>query len=146
MSDNLGNGVSFVDDNQVYDYESVVFQQGKPPLDTELNVMQQLQSITSARQTYGLPSGWIALKKPYTDTALTNSFYTQNPIGSLPEYALVNGRVLKIVSSQATNANLITLNAAPTSGSAINGVFLEVWRDLLGPTYGNKPAPETRAD
>ena len=149
MAQNLGTGVSYVYEEEGYNFDTVVFQKGKPPLDSEMNLCQQLQSIISKRQTQGSPSGWLSLYPAYTSRTLTDSFYTQDPTDSKPEYALVNGHVVYVTNTQTQteNTNLIELGDPPSTGNVINGVFLEVWRALLDPdTSTNKPDPATIID
>jgi photosystem II stability/assembly factor-like uncharacterized protein len=146
MADNYGTGVSFVDQVTGYNYDTVVFQKGKPPLDTELNAVQQIRNLLDQREHSTLPSGWLTLKPFYTSSLLSNSFYTQDPSAPTPEYALVNGDVLHITNTATTisNTNLVELGAPPPTGNQVNGIFLEVWRALLSPvTSTNRPVPET---
>lgn len=147
--DNLGPDVSYVYEDQGYNYDTVVFQKGKPPLDSELNLVQQIQGIINKRQASFLPSGWISMYPIHTDRALANKFYTQNTTNPKPEIANVNGMVLHVTNTgtTATNLNLIDLGTPPTSGNILNGVFLEAWRALLDPdTSTNKPDPSTVID
>ena len=144
MSDNLGTGVSYVYNEQGYNYDTVVFQKGKPPLDSELNFVQQIQNLINQKQLSHLPSGWLSFYPFYTDKSLSNSFYTQNPTGALPEYAVVNGNVIYLTNTdtQITNGNLITISTPPSTGNRVEGIFLEVWKALLDPaTNTNKPNP-----
>ncbi|MBE3084899.1 MAG: hypothetical protein IMZ64_01620, partial [Bacteroidetes bacterium] len=140
MATDLGRGVSTVYDNEGYDYDMVVFQKGKPPLDAELNLAQELQNLIARRNFNTLPSGWVTTHPYYADKSLgtgyPNKFYTQNPTGAKPEYAIVNGQVLYVTNTASTidNANLIDLGTPPTSGNVVNGVFLETWRALLDPS------------
>jgi photosystem II stability/assembly factor-like uncharacterized protein len=151
-AENLGSGVSYVFDPAGFNYDEVVFQKGKPPLDSELNLMQELQNAIAQKGLSNLPSGWISLYPFYTDKKLSNQFYTQNPTGALPELALVNGKVIKVTNTntQIDNVNIIDLGDPPQSGNWVNGVFLEVWRALLDPnTVGNpavKPDPAVVID
>lgn len=144
MADNLGTGVSYVYDDENYNYDLVVFQKGKPPLDSEMNLAQQIQSLANRRQMYSLPSGWLTMRSFFTNPALlSNKFYTQDPSGAIPEYALVNGHVVYVAGTGTSepNANLIDLGNPPSTSSRINGVYLEVWRALLDPNSDtNKPA------
>jgi len=145
----MGSGVSYVYDGNSYNYDTVVFQKGKPPLDSELNLVQQLQGIITRRQTYGMPSGWLTLRKHYTSTLYTNQFYTQDPSTAIPEYALVNGHVIYVTNTgtTTTNANIVNLGVPPSLGNQVNGVFLEMWRALLSPgTSTNKPNPAEVTD
>jgi photosystem II stability/assembly factor-like uncharacterized protein len=149
MSDNLGTGVSYVNEAAGYNYDMVVFQKGKPPLDSEMNLAQQMQTVISQRQQATLPSGWMTMRNFYTSSMLKNSFYTQSPDMAIPEYALVNGMVVLVTNTGTSeqNCNLINMGTAPTSGNRVNGIFLEVWRALLSPSSStNKPDPSSVID
>jgi len=149
MAENLGTGVSYVFDPTGYAYDTVVFQKGKPPMDTEMNLVQDIQRELNSRQLGYLPSGWMTTRPFHTDTLLSNEFYTQNPENAAAEYALVNGMVVKVTgtNTQIPNTNLIQLGSAPTTGSRVSGVFFEVWRALLDPNSSqNKPDPITVID
>jgi photosystem II stability/assembly factor-like uncharacterized protein len=135
--DNFGTGVSYVYDEDGYNYERVVFQKGKPPFDSEFNAAQGYESLLRGRQLADLPSGWMTIYPFYTDPTITNGFYTQDTDNALPEYALVNGNVLHVTSTGTTttntlpNTNLIQLEAPPASGNVVDGVILECWKALL---------------
>jgi len=149
MAENLGSDVSYVSESEGYNYDMVVFQEQKPPLDSELNLAQELKRIAGQRRLDTLPSGWLTLRPFYTSSSLSNSFYTQNPSTAIPEYALVNGMVVYVTNTHTdtNNANLIELGDPPSTGNRVNGVFLEVWRALLDPdTTDNKPDPEVVID
>lgn len=149
MSENLGKDVSYVNETAGYAHDMVVFQKGKPPLDSEINLAQELKNLLSARQMKATPSGWLTFRPFYTSTLLENKFYTQNPSTAIPEYALVNGKVIYITNTATSevNSNLIDLKDPPATGARVNGVFLEVWRALLDPdTSDNRPDPETIID
>ena len=150
--ENLGSGVSYVFEPSGFNYDEVVFQKGKPPIDSEMNLIQELQNAVGQRNLSGLPSGWITLYPYYTGSAPANSFYTQNPAAAKPEFALVNGKVILVTGTNTSeeNTNLIDLGSPPATGNRVNGVFLEMWRILLDPnTVGNpaaKPDPSTVID
>ena len=149
MAENFGPAVSFVNNALGYNYDTVVFQKGKPPLDSEVNLVQQLQNILNQRQLKQLASGWFNVRPYYTSPLLSNSFYTQNPTAALPEYALVNGYIIDVTNTgtQVPNANIVNLGVAPAQGNVVNGVYLEVWRALLDPnTSTNKPDPVATID
>lgn len=144
MAQDFGTGVSYVNDPSNYNYNGVIFQKGKPPLDSEINLVQQLQNVLNQRQFYPKPSGWLTAYQPYTSTTLENSFYTQDPSAPKQELAVVNGWVIPVTNTNTTtnNQNVIELGSPPTTGNRVNGVFLEVWRALLDPdTSTNKPSP-----
>jgi len=149
MAENFGSGVSYVFDDDKYNYDTVIFQKEYPPLDSELNLVQQLQNIINRRSLYHLPSGWLTFRDFYTSSSLSNKFYTQNPSTAIPEYALINGHVIHVTNTGTSedNSNLINMSDPPSSGSRISGVYLEAWRALLDPnTDTNKPSPETVID
>jgi len=149
MSENLGTGVSYVYESEGYNNVMVVFQKGKPPLDSELNLAQEQQRLLARRALDNLPSGWLSLKPPYTNVSLTDQFYTQDPSTAVPEYAVVNGMVLYVTNTGTTetNSNKIELADPPLTGNKVNGIFLEVWRALLDPdTDTNRPDATTAID
>jgi len=148
MAKNLGSGVSTTYEGMGYAYNKVVFQQGKPILDAELNLAQELQEILTQRSTAHLPSGWMSYRPYYCSASIENGFYTQDPEGAKPEVALVNGWPVYVTNTGTplTHVNRIDLSdTILRSGSRTDGVFLEVWRALLSPPDGGddtaKPQP-----
>ena len=142
MAEDLGRSVSYVSDPNGYAYDTVVWQKEMPILDTEQNLVQQIQSLINRRQSISIPSGWLTVYPAKSDTTLSNKFYTQDPATAKSEYALVNGMVLHVTNTddERDNVNKVDLGAAPTTGNHISGVFLEAWRVLLDPTTGaNRP-------
>ena len=58
MSNNLGSGVSRVLNPDGTEYVEVIWQQGKPPMDAELNLLQELGiNYTRKAVVRGMPSG-----------------------------------------------------------------------------------------
>lgn len=150
MSNNLGNGVSFSYDAEGYNFDKVVFQKGLPPLDGELNLAQELQEIQTRKSTSHLPSGWVSFREYFTSNSdeLQNAFYTQDPDGAIPEVALVNGWPVVVAGTNTglKHVNKVLLTEFPLlSGSRVDGVFLEVWRSLVGPGTdgGSKPVNQS---
>jgi photosystem II stability/assembly factor-like uncharacterized protein len=135
MAENLGPGVSYVNDPTGTAYDTVVFQKGKPPLDSELNLVQQISHEITRRGLSTLPSGWLTLRPFKTDPSLVNSFYTQDPATAIPELAFVNGMVVNVTNSNTSvpNSNIVNLGEPPSTSSQLDGVYLEVWRALLSP-------------
>jgi len=134
MAKNLGEDVSSVYEGLGYNFDKVVFQEGKPILDSELNLAQELQEILNQKSTGHLPSGWLSYRPYYTSPTLKNSFYTQSPTGSKPEVALVNGWPIYVTNTKTAlnHVNKIDLSQNDLrSGSRVDGVFLEVWRSLI---------------
>ena len=77
MVNDLGTGVSYVYEEEGYNYDTVVYQKGKPPLDSELNLSQDIINGLRTRQMMAWPSGWMSYYPIYTDMVLENGFYTQ---------------------------------------------------------------------
>jgi photosystem II stability/assembly factor-like uncharacterized protein len=149
MANDLGTGVSYVYENEGYGYDMLVFQKAKPPLDSELNLEQDLINGARARQMVLWPSGWASFYPIHTDRSLSNGFYTQDPTAAKPEYAVVNGNVIHFTgtNSQADNVNLLDLGLPPDTGNVVDGVVLESWRALISPSSNaNKPASASVVD
>lgn len=151
MAKNLGSIVSRVLDTQNRSFNGVVFQQKRPPLDSEMNLSQDisLNQINELTKTL-TPSGFLKLG-PIRGGELgqLNSFWPNVVILNNP-LALVNGWLIKIGSgtnSYPTGAsqdvwNLLSGNpeeialigppeSSPAEGSYENFIFLEVWQKLL---------------
>jgi len=149
MAEDFGRSVSYVSDPNGYAYDTVVWQKEKPILDTEQNLVQQIQALINHRQSVSIPSGWLSMYPLSVDRSLHNQFYTQDPSSAKPEYALVNGMVLQVTNTfdERDNVNVVDMGTAPTTGNRISGVFLEVWRALLDPnTSVNRPDADTILD
>lgn len=134
MAKDLGKKVSYTYDNEDYSYDSVVFQKGKPPLDSEVNLSQQLLADLTRKSTRDNSSGWISYKEVFAEAGNNNLFYTQNPEQAEPEIALVNGWAVHVTNTKNSNSNVnvISMDEFPlVNGSRVDGVFLEVWRGLV---------------
>jgi len=139
-------------------FSAVVWQKGKPPLDSELNLMS-LEAWESLRQVVRtmVPSGFFMdptradvdfqfnpnwanrfrLGNPRTPTGMQESPETQPVV-----WANVNGWVLPIAGTQIDDlSNVISLMAPPESDTRIDYVFLEAWQTRVdaNPSTANKP-------
>lgn len=158
MSTPLGGTVtrllSAVDRN----YKDVIFQAGKPVLDSELNFIGQVQNeFTASSLRSRFPSGILDFKAagqnqiivPTLDPSFSglqsNEFLMQNFT------ALVNGWVIPVNGSAVNGGQYtdldwiaIELPPPPTSLSEQNLVFLEVWLARIDPfSTTNKPTTDT---
>lgn len=136
MSINQGSNVSTSYEGAGYAYDKVVFQAGKPLLDGELNLAQELQEVLTQRSTARLPSGWLSYRPFYTSRDLDNCFYSQDPTGAKPEVALVNGWTVYVTNTNTPLRHVNKIQFADAelrSGSRVDGVFLEVWRSVIEP-------------
>ena len=131
MTINLGNGVSRNLDTTNKNFTQVIWREGKPPLDSELNLVGQIASDTTLATT-ALQSG--VLIDP-TKAELDFSFdpLNSNQFALKPFKAVVNGWVIDVAGVNADNVdtNLIALAAPPSSESRTDLVFLEVWQVVV---------------
>lgn len=131
-----------------YAWDSIVYQAGRPMLDSELNLTQD---ILNKKNT--LPSGMIsyqgeddsigsfAYEKPYVAGVLNGNF-TANTLTINPFKAMVNGIVIDVRNTNANDGtNKVTL-PSPDAGSGAGNrgdfVFLEVWRKDVTPAMQSK--------
>lgn len=143
MADDFGLGVSRTLSALTRQFSNVVWQRGKPPLDSELNLVGQIGweglSETIREQMH---SGFI------TDPIQSDKDYVYSRAGSnyfelRPSIAVVNGWVIPVSGTEkSAEENAIKLDPPPTEDARTDFVFLEVWRSLLGafPDTDNKPA------
>jgi len=144
MIKNLGQNVSHTFSNENYNFDSVVFQAGRPILDSELNLEQQLQQDLLRKTASFRGSGWVSYKKPFAEPGLGEVFYTQDPNTAEPEIAVVNGWPVYVANTNTIeeHANKIDLSEFPlAAGSRADGVFLEVWRGLVDDQMSGITAP-----
>jgi hypothetical protein len=161
--DNFGTGVSRVLSPQDRSLLQVIWQQGKPPCDAELNLMQQLAEEWDRTITLrGTPSGWIGGEVNLEEVFQTNvnwsnwfKFGRQTTGESQAiTWAVVNGWLVPVTATLTglppgaadndSTWNKITLDPPPSSAgeTRIDYVFLEVWKALVSPSPSstNKPA------
>ncbi len=163
MTHDFGTGVSRVLEADQTNIVQVLWQQGKPPLDSELNFLQQLSDnwrrISVLR---GCPSGVLSnvinLEEDFvTDTSNSNWFRIGQQKTSENQailWAVVNGWLIPVTGTgtgtppgspnDSDTWNKVTLDPPPSNSgdSRIDFVFLEVWlaRVPPNPSTTNKPA------
>lgn len=135
MAINHGEDISTSYEGLGYAFDKVVFQEGKPALDVELNNAQEFQEILTRKSTAHLPSGWLSYRPVYTSNDFNNSFYTQDPNGAKPEVAMVNGWPVYVTNTNTPlrHVNNVAFDDSIRSGARVDGVFLEVWRSIVSP-------------
>jgi len=163
MSNNFGTGVSRVLDPSQTSFLVTIWQQGKPPLDSELNLIQQIANEWNRQAILrGIPSGFLAndtnTDRDYVTSAIWSNWFQfgQQKSGekqSIP-WAVVNGWLIPVTGTQTGTPpgspnntdtwNRVTLNPPPnnTGDDRIDFVFLEAWlaRVPPNPSTLNKPA------
>jgi len=154
MSENFGSGVSRTLEAKDRQYSTVVWQKGKPPLDSELNLISQIiQETYDKLSEASTPSGWVGDPIRITEDFITNSswsnrfrFGTQrNSEKRGFPIAVVNGWVVPVVATRVGDPptspndtdffNQIDLDPPPSGVGDFRTdfVFLEVWRAQLSP-------------
>ena len=134
MADNFGTEVSRVLNNQNTKFTHLIWQSGKPPLDSELNFVGQLANdslIDAIKQT--TPSGFLADPISAIDFECNPLDSNQFRLNSID--AIVNGMPIRIrgCNTNSETSNIIKLSAPPATGNRVDFVFLEVWRSLVSP-------------
>ena len=135
---NYGPSVSGYLDPSGRNWENPVFQAGKPVLDKELNLVEDLSSgYGQAALRRAIPSGWIS--DDFTSSSdMASAIFT--PSTTPDELVLPNGLVAHVTGwlldlsyTNSSTQNQILLSSAPLAvGSRRTDlVILEVWRRLL---------------
>lgn len=148
MAENFKSGVSRVLEIANRNYSNLIWQEGKPPLDSELNFMGQIDwenlSETIRSQVH---SGFLLdptrSEEDFVFYDQSTNYFEINREGNNPLIALVNGWVIPVVGTKSDDgvSNAIMLPAPPTSDSQTNIVFLEVWRAVIdADVTTNKPS------
>jgi hypothetical protein len=134
MSVNLGSGVSRPNISATDKaLAGVVWQEGMPPLDSELNLMSLVELEARSKEVSSrLASGWLfdelnSMKYFKTSASYSNHFYFG--LDSEPVFANVNGWIIPVAGTGLVSGylNKISLPLPPTSGSRIDLIFLEAW-------------------
>jgi hypothetical protein len=158
-----GSGVSRVLDPSSTQYLDVIWQQGKPPLDSELTLLQDL--ATGWRRKIVLRdtvSGWLGNEMNNPTSFITNSTYSnwwrfgRQRTGEVQavEWAVVNGWLIPVTGTRTGTPpgspddvdtyNVIAMDPPPSNSgdSRVDFVFLEVWLAQLAPNPSatNKPS------
>ena len=146
---NFGTIVSGYLDPEGRNWETTVFQAGKPILDKELNLQEDIATDTSrVTRVATSPSGWVCSDFLATSSATTGIFVasvTPNQLSIPALRAVVNGWNLNVDKTGFTvSGNLLDMGSSPAGVAAKREdmVILEVWRRLIAPapsTDGKSP-------
>lgn len=160
-----GTGVSRALSPQERAFAAVIWQKGKPPLDSELNLMSSVDwerfrqcvsasmpsgffmDPTRAEFDYKFDPAWINhfhLGVPRAARGVHDSDETQPVV-----WANVNGWIIPVAGTDITEAagvhNVVKLYPPPESDIRVDFVFLEAWATLVqpNPSTTNKPTAST---
>ena len=155
MAEDFGNGASRTLSALMRQFSAVVWQKGKPPLDSELNLMSQVEA-ERLRQTVKsvMHSGWlIDPTRTKIDFSCSKDWSNYFVFGKQKSgekepllFANVNGWVIPVAGTftetEEEKTNRIRLNPPPATDSRVDLVFLEAWQTLVAPnpSEANKPA------
>lgn len=166
MALDYGSGVSRTLSAIERQFGAVVWQKGKPPLDSELNLMSQvdwerfqqavrsvmpsgfLMDPTRAEFDFAFSPNWInhfRFGVPRTPTAAPLNGTEKQPV----VWANVNGWVLPLAGTDVTAegdlSNVVKLYPPPASDDRVDFVFLEAWQTVVqpNPSTANKPTAST---
>jgi hypothetical protein len=135
---NYGAGVSGYLDPSERNFETVVFQAGKPVVDSELNLAPEIveQDARALRL-----SGWLS-PDILRSTANADFLYnapSANEIWINQLLACLNGWLLDVNKTGMVSRNKITLPAPPSGTGAhrTDLIVLEAWRRLISPSPDN---------
>lgn len=163
MSDNYGSGTSRVLDPKQTGYLQVIWQQGKPPLDSELNFLQQLENDWRQQLVLrGVPSGWFGNETNPSEEFITNANWSnwfrfgrqRTGESRAVQWAAVNGWLVPVTGTHTGTPpglpdntdtwNKVTLDPPPSNSGdfRVDFVFLEVWLARVPPGSStlNKPS------
>lgn len=122
-------------------YKNVIWQAGKPPLDSELNLMGQLASQNQASLVRSQAHSGVLIDPRSADRDYSFEKTWSNYFRLKPFSALVNGNLVNVEDLD------IKLPPPPESGSRTDFVFLEVWNTIISAegsgVVDNKPSPTT---
>lgn len=166
MALDYGSGVSRTLSAIERQFGAVVWQKGKPPLDSELNLMAQvdwerfqqlvravmpsgfLMDPTRAEFDFAFNPDWINhfhFGVPRTPTAAPLNGKEKQPV----VWANVNGWIVPVAGTNVTEDgdlhNVVKLYPPPASDGRVDFVFLEVWQTTVqpNPSTTNKPTAST---
>jgi hypothetical protein len=154
MAQDFGNGVSRTLSAAGRQYQVVVWQASKPPLDSELNLIAQVdweraaETIRAQAHSGFLLDPMVATTDFVTNPNWSNFFRMGNSDGGQDPvmWANVNGWVVPVTGSSFNGtANQIDLWPAPESSTRVDMVFLEVFLAQVAPNPSttNKPASDS---
>jgi hypothetical protein len=155
MPESFGNGVSRTLSALNRQFQAVTWQANKPPLDSELNLMAQVEwerlgNLVRAQAHSGFLADPMQASNDFvTSPDYSNFFRLGNvPVGfqAPAMWANVNGWVIPVTGVAINGVtNQVNLWPPPASDARIDFVFLEVWLTSVAPNPStvNKPSATT---
>lgn len=125
MADDFKSTVSRTLDTTNRQYTNVVWQAGKPPLDSELNLVGQIATDNLSKTLSATAHSGILMNPRTADRDFEFNPLWSNFLKIKPLKALVNGLFLDIEEAR------IDLSPPPTQDNRVDFVFLEVWKTII---------------
>lgn len=125
MADDFKTTVSRTLDTTNRQYTNVVWQAGKPPLDSELNLVGQLATDNLSKTVSANAHSGVLMNPRTADRDFEFNPLWSNFLKIKPLKVLVNGLVLDIEEA------IISLSPPPTQDNRVDFVFLEVWKTII---------------
>ena len=157
MSEDFGNGVSRTLSAIERQFQLVVWQANKPPLDSELNLIAQVALERTANMIRSQMHSGFLLDPFSSDTDFVTSETWSNwfKVGRTESteeaptlWANVNGWIVPVTGTDvgdSDTSNRLNLFPPPSTDSRIDLVILEVWQAQVAPNPSevNKPSAST---
>lgn len=154
MSEDFGPGVSRTLSAYQRQFLQVIWQEQKPPLDSELNLGAQVsQELLETLSRSSMHSGFLidpmkSVEDFITSKSYSNRFKLGRPASDVEEpilWANVKGWLVPVCGTLAEDgdvSNVVNLFPPPASDARIDLVFLEVWQARIAsnPSTINKPS------
>jgi hypothetical protein len=156
MADDFGNGVSRTLSALQRQFQQVVWQASKPPLDSELNLvgqieLEQLADVVRSQMHSGVLADPLQADGDFVCNVNWGNWLKLGNPGSEADpvmWANVNGWLVPVTGSGVVDgdtSNRVNLWPPPSSDTRSDFVFLEVWKAQVAPnpSTSNKPTATT---
>ena len=142
MADDFKSTVSRNINTTDRQYTNVIWQAGKPPLDSELNLVGQIATSNLTNTISASAHSGVLMNPRSADRGFIFHPRWSNFLKIKPFKALINGMVIDVEQTQ------LNLPPPPTDDNRIDFVFLEVWKAIIsaqgsGGSTTNKPTATT---
>ncbi len=122
-------------------WQQVLIQQGKRPIDAEINLLQQAILEQQRLLLKTLLGSGVATAWTIGASVAANSVRLHDGPGLLG--IVVDGRLTQAGDPDNANRLTVALSAAPGSGTRQDGVWLEVWYEEVQPPVSTQAASES---
>ena len=145
MSKDLGPDVSRVLDAEFASFDSVVWNQKRPPLDSELNLMAEVESLQRRKLASLVTISGFSKALNIALSSEPNTYLAHTDLDGEMLHAIVNGFALDIGAINTSELTKVKVFLdSPATEVRTDLVFLEVWLARVEPeSTSNKPSEST---